>query len=371
MHAGHAKPSLTTVAFPVAALALIAGLGVGASWVAAAPSWVRAFGVPALAAAVLAGAVLAALHHGEVVAIRLGEPLGTLVMTIAVTTIEVAIVVSLMLNGENNPTLAREAVFSVVMIVCTGVIGLCLLIGAIRHYEQDFRPRGASAFLATLTALSVLTLVLPNYTITTQGPTFSPAQLAFVSVVSILLYGSFLFMETVRHRGDFLDMRRGSAGAPEKPSNAQALVSLAWLIVSLCGVVLLAKKVAAGVEDALDGVGLLRPDAIVGAVIALLVLLPEAVEAARAAARNRLQTSLNVALGAALATIGLMIPAVCALSLLTGREIALGLETRDTVLLFLTLGLSGISFGTGHTTMLTGLVHLVVFATYVLLLVVP
>jgi Ca2+:H+ antiporter len=151
MNAAHARPPLATMAFPVAALALIAALGLGAPWLAAAPAWVAGIGVPALAAAVLAGAVLAALHHGEVVAIRLGEPLGTLVMTIAVTTIEVAIVISLMLHGENNPTLAREAVFSVVMIVCTGIIGLCLLIGAIRHYQQDFRPRGASAFLATLT----------------------------------------------------------------------------------------------------------------------------------------------------------------------------------------------------------------------------
>lgn len=371
MNAAHARPPLATMAFPVAALALIAALGLGAPWLAAAPAWVAQIGVPALAAAVLAGAVLAALHHGEVVAIRLGEPLGTLVMTIAVTTIEVAIVISVMLHGENNPTLAREAVFSVVMIVCTGIIGLCLLIGAIRHYQQDFRPRGASAFLATLTALAVLTLVLPNYTITTKGPTFSPAQLAFVSIVSILLYGAFLFMETVRHRDDFLDVRKDGALAPAKPASAQALASLAWLIVSLLGVVLLAKKVAAGVEDALDESGLLRPDAIVGAVIALLVLLPEALEALRAAVHNRLQTSLNIALGAALANIGLMIPAVCALSLMTGREIALGLETRDAILLFLTLGLSAISFGTGQTNMLTGLVHLVVFATYVLLLIVP
>ena len=370
MNAAHARVPLAAMAFPVAALALIAALGLGAQWLTVAPSWVRMFGVPALAIAVLAGVVFAALHHGEIVAVRLGEPLGTLVMTIAVTTIEVAIIVSLMLNGENNPTLAREAVFSVVMIVCTGVVGLCLLAGALRHYEQDLRTRGTSSFLATLIALSVLTLVLPNYTITSKGPTFSAAQLAFVGVVSVLLYGSFLFMQTVRHRSDFLDVLEG-AEAHERPSNAQALVSLAWLIASLCGVVLLAKKVAAGFEDALAGAGLLRPDALVGAVIALLVLLPEALEALRAASHNRLQTSLNIALGAALATIGLMIPAVCVISLLTGRELALGLETRDSVLLFLTLGLSAISFGTGRTNLLTGLVHLVVFATYVLLLIVP
>lgn len=373
MHAAHARPPLATIAFPVAALALVAGLGLGAQWLAAAPPWVGEMGVPALATAILIGAVFAALHHGEVVAARIGEPFGTLVMTIAVTTIEVAIIASLMLHGENNPTLAREAVFSVVMIVCTGAVGLCLLTGALRHYEQDLRPRGTSAFLAALTALSVLTLVLPNYTITTKGPTFSPAQLVFVSVVSILLYGSFLFVETVRHRSDFLDVwaEGADAGAHETPSTAQALISLGWLLASLCGVVFLAKKVAAGLEDALEGVGLARPDALVGAVIALLVLLPEILSAVQAAAHNRLQTSLNVALGSALATIGLTIPAVSVVSLVTGRELALGLETRDSVLLFLTLGLSAISFGTGRTNLLTGLVHLVVFATYVLLLILP
>ncbi|MFL5160881.1 MAG: calcium:proton antiporter [Microvirga sp.] len=373
MHAAHARTPVAAMAFPAAALALVAGLGLGAQRLAAAPPWVAEMGVPALATVVLIGAVFAALHHGEGVAARLGEPFGTLVMTIAVTTIEVAIIASLMLHGENNPTLAREAVFSVVMIVCTGAVGLCLLTGALRHYEQDLRPRGTSAFLAALTALSVLTLVLPNYTITTRGPTFSPAQLAFVSVVSVLLYGAFLFVETVRHRSDFLDVRAEAAdgGAPETPSNRQALVSLGWLIASLFGVVFLAKKVAAGVEDALDGAGLARPDALVGAVIALLVLLPEIVSAVLAAARNRLQTSLNIALGSALATIGLTIPAVCVVSLLTGRELALGLETRDSVLLFLTLGLSALSFGTGRTNLLTGLVHHVVFATYILLLIAP
>src|SRR3954469_2822054 len=361
MHAAHARTPVAAMAFPAAALALVAGLGLGAQRLAAAPPWVAEMGVPALATVVLIGAVFAALHHGEGVAPRLGEPFGTLVMTLAVTTIEVSIIASHMLHGENNPTLAREAVFSVVMITCTGVVGLCLLLGAMRHYEQDLRPRGTSAFLSALTALSVLTLVLPNYTITTKGPTFSPAQLAFVSVISVLLYGSFLFIETVRHRSDFLDVWAEGPGADthETPSNTQTLISFGWLIASLCGVVFLAKKVAAGVEDALDGMGLARPDAIVGAVIALLVLMPEISGAVRAAAHNRLQTSLNIALGSALATIGLTIPAVCVVSLLIGRELTLGLETRDSVLLFLTLGLSAISFGTGHTNLLTGLVHLV------------
>src|SRR3954453_15796115 len=262
MHATNTRSSIATIAFPVAALALVMGLALGAHLLAAAPPWVLKTGIPALAIAVLIGAVFAALHHGEVVAARIGEPLGTVVMTLAVTTIEVSIIASHMLHGENNPTLAREAVFSVVMITCTCVVGLCLLLGAMRHYEQDLRPRGTSAFLSALTALSVLTLVLPNYTITTKGPTFSPAQLAFVSVVSVLLYGAFLFVETVRHRSDFLDVRAEAAdgGAHETPSNRQALVSLGWLIASLFGVVFLAKKVAAGGEDGADGGGFRRPD---------------------------------------------------------------------------------------------------------------
>src|SRR3954454_5622846 len=248
MHAVNTRSPVATIAFPVAALALVMGLALGAHLLAAAPPWVLKTGIPALAIAVLIGAVFGALHHGDVGAARIGEPFGTLVMTRAVTTIEVSIITSHMLHGENNPTLAREAVFSVVMIICTGVVGLCLLIGAMRHYEQDLRPRGTNAFLSALTALSVLTLVLPNYTITTKGPTFSPAQLAFVSVISVLLYGSFLFIETVRHRSDFLDVRAEAAdgGAHETPSNRQALVSLGWVIASpVCGVVL-AKEGAAG-----------------------------------------------------------------------------------------------------------------------------
>jgi Ca2+:H+ antiporter len=222
-------------------------------------------------------------------------------------------------------------------------------------------------------ALSVLTLVLPNFTAMALGSSFSPAQLAFVSAVSILLYGTFLFIQTVRHRTDFLEVGEGRDGqvAEAVSSNRRTLASCVWLLASLAGVVLLAKWVGAGVEDALVGLALPQPDAMEGALIALLILLPEAIHAVHAAARNAIQSSLNTALGSALAAIGLIIPAVAAVSLATGREIVLGLDMRESVLLLLTLGLSVVGFGSGRTNMMTGLVLLVVFATYVLLLFVP
>ena len=261
------------------------------------------------------------------------------------------------------------------MIVCAGVAGLSLLIGALRFREQDLQPQGTSAFLAVLMALSVLTLILPNFTVTTLGPTFSPAQLAFVGVVSILLYSVFLFIETVRHRADFLEAepRRGGQKIRPAPSNRRILTSCFWLLASLAGVVLLAKRVGSGVEEALALAGLEEAQrvGVEGALIAFLVLLPEAIHAVHAATRNEIQSSLNTALGAALAAIGLIIPAVAAVSLTTGHELILGLDMRDSVLLLLTLGLSVVSFGTGRTNMLNGLVLLVVFATYVFLLFVP
>ena len=324
-----------------------------------------------LSTAVLIGAVFAALEHAETIGGRLGEPLGTVVLTLAVTIIEVAIVTSMMLHGENNPTLAREAVFSVVMIVCTGLVGTCLLTGALRFHEQELQPQGTSAFLAVLIALSVLTLVLPSFTVTTHEGTLSPAQLGFLSLVSVLLYGSFLFIQTIRHRIDFAEVSIDQTSHQAAPSSKQAIFALMWLFLSLLGVVLLAKRVAGGIEDALSGAGLAQTDAVIGAVIALLVLLPESLSAIRAAMRNALQTSLNGALGSALATIGLTVPGVAVVSLVTGKELRLGLDARDTVLLVLTLVLSIVSFGTGRTNMLTGLVHLVVFGTYVLLLIVP
>jgi Ca2+:H+ antiporter len=368
------KVPIAAVAFPAAALALVMTVVFAGSWLERAPPWLTMYALPGLATVLLVGCDFAALHHVEVVGERVGEPFGTLILTLSVTIIEVALVASMMLNEDNNPTLAREAVFSVVIIVCTGLTGLCLFIGALRHYEQDIQPQGTSAYLTVIMALAVTTLVLPNYTVTTSGPIYSTGQLIFVSVASILLYGAFLFVQTVRHRRDFAELPHGTAlagAAHALPSARAAFIALVGLLASLVGVILLAKKVAAGVESGLAQLPLQRPDAIAGAVIAMLVLMPEGLAAVRAAARNALQTSVNIALGSALATIGLTIPAVTAVSVVSTRPIVLGLDPRDQVLLLLTFAISVVSFGTGRTNVLSGMVHLVVFATFVLFLFSP
>lgn len=315
--------------------------------------------------------VFIVLRSAEAVAHRVGEPYGTLVLTLAVTAIEASVIISMMLHGENNPTLARESVFSTVMIVCTGVVGVCLTFGGWRHLHQDIMRQGTSSYLGVMIALTVLTLVLPNFTLTTSPGTFSPMQLAFVSALSLLLYGAFVFAQTVRHRGDFVEeLAPGSVDAPETPAEALA-PNIVLLVLGLAGIVLLTELIAGSIEDGLAALQVAQSDAIVGAFIATLVLMPEAVSAIRSALRNDLQRSLNVALGSACATIGLTIPAVSAASLITGRGLTLGLGSGDTVLLLLALAISVISFGTGRTTVLTGLVHLVVFVAYLFLIFVP
>jgi Ca2+:H+ antiporter len=314
--------------------------------------------------------VFVVLNHADAVARRVGEPYGTLLLTIAVTAIEVSIIVSMMLHGENNPTLARESVFSTVMIVTTGLVGACLTLGGWRHRKQDLMRQGTSAFLSVLIALTVLSLVLPNYTLATSPGTFSASQLAFVSLLSVLLYGSFVLAQTVRHRDDFVD-DAVDGGHGHGSTDGKIATHLILLFVGLAGIVLLTELVAAGIEDGLNALQFARSDAIVGALIATVVLMPEGVSAIRAALRNELQRSLNIALGSACATIGLTIPAVATASLFTGRDLTLGLEARDTVMLVLALSICVVSFGTGRTTILTGLVHLVVFVAYLFLIVVP
>jgi len=333
-------------------------------------SWIS-LGISAVGLAILIPSVLIALHHADIVAEHIGQPFGTLLLTIAVTVIEVSIIVSIMLHGENNPTLARESVFSVFMIICAGGVGLCLTLGALRHGEQDHQPQGTSAYLAVLIALATLVLILPNYTLTTDPGTFSGPQLAFISVLSILLYGSFLYIQTVRHKSFFLDGDATGDTHGEGPGSGPLWGHIVCMIAGLGAVVLLAETVAAGVEDGLADAGVKRPDAIMGAVIAMMLLFPEILAASRAALGNQLQRSVNLLLGSALATIGLTIPAVAAVSLITDKELVLGLPGRDEVLLVLALILSIVSFGTGRTNVLTGIVHLVVFLAYLLLLVIP
>ncbi len=323
------------------------------------------------AGAVLIATVFAAVYHAEVVAHRIGEPFGTLVLAVAVTVIEVALIVSVMVAvPADKEGLARDTVFAAVIIVCNGIVGLCLLLGGMRHHEQDFQVQGASAALAVLAALTILTLILPNFTTSVIGPVFSKSQLIFAGVVSLALYGSFVFVQTVRHRDYFLPVEdiREEAHAPP-PSFRTALVSAGLLLVTLLAVVGLAKALTPALEIGTTWVG--APKAVVGIVIAALVLMPEGLAALRAAGANRLQTSLNLALGSALATIGLTIPAVAIVSIVLDQPLTLGLDGKDEILLALTLFVGAITLGTGRTTVLQGMVHLVIFATFLLLAVVP
>ena len=320
-----------------------------------------------LAAVALIATVFAAVWHAELVAHRIGEPFGTLVLAVAVTVIEVALVVSVMLSGgPDKAALARDTVFAAVMLVCNGVVGACLLAGGMRHGRQGFQVQGASAALAVLAALTILTLVLPNYTTSTPGPVFTAAQLGFVGVVSLLLYGAFVFEQTVRSPGDFLPDEAEDHGPP--PSDRLALASAGLLAVSLAAVVGLAKALSPAMEAGITRAG--APKAVIGVAIAALVLLPEALAAVRAARDDRLQTSLNLALGSALASIGLTIPAVPLVSIVLGVPLTLGLGPKETVLLALTLLAGVVTLGTGRTTV-QGAVHLVILAVFLFLSVVP
>jgi len=321
--------------------------------------------------AITVATVFVVLAHAEAIAHRVGEPYGTLILTLAVTTIEASVIVSMMLHGENNPTLARESVFSTVMIVCAGVVGICLTLGGLRHRQQDLKRQGTSALLAVIIALAGLTLVLPHFTLGAGPGNFTVAQLGLVSLLCILLYGSFLLAQITRHREDFID-----AGAPPVPAghgkpSGRLPVRVLLLIVGLVGIVLLAEFVAAGLEEGLVELDVPQPDAVIGAFIATLVLLPESISAIRASYRNELQRSLNIALGSACATIGLTIPVVAVAAIVTGHGLTLGLEPGDIVLLLLALAVSMVSFGTGRTNALTGGVHLVIFVAYLLLIAVP
>jgi Ca2+:H+ antiporter len=317
---------------------------------------------------ILFGTVFAAVHHAEVIAHRIGEPFGTLLLTLSVTVIEVALIATLMLGEKEVPTLARDTVFAVVMIVCNGLVGICIFIGGLRYREQDFQVTGANLYLTVLFAMATIALVLPNYTLTTPGPVFSEAQLEFVSVVTILLYGVFLYTQTIRHRDYFVGLSaEEEAGAPI--SGAVLGASVVLLLVSLLGVVLLAKKFSLVVDAATAAIG--APPAFAGVVVALLILLPESVSAIGAARKNDLQKSINLALGSSLATIGLTVPAVAIAAFALDKQLVLGLSEQNMVELFLTFILSMLTFGTGRTNILFGLVHMVVFAVFVFMVFVP
>jgi Ca2+:H+ antiporter len=319
--------------------------------------------------AILFGTVFAAVHHAEVIAERIGEPYGTLLLTLAVTIIEVALIATIMLGDKPVPTLARDTVFAVVMIVCNGLVGICIFVGGLRYREQDVQVSGANLYLSVLFVMATITLIVPNYTLTAPGPVYSATQLGFVSVVTLLLYGVFLYTQTIRHRDYFISGTAGAADDGKPMSNGMLALSVGLLLVSLLAVVLLAKKFSLVVDVVTAMIG--APPAFAGVLVALLILLPESVAALGAARKNDLQKSINLALGSSVATIGLTVPAVAVAAYALDKQLVLGLNVQEMVLLVLTFMISMLTFGTGRTNILFGLVHVVVFAVFVFLVFVP
>ncbi|MFI2510372.1 calcium:proton antiporter [Streptomyces sp. NPDC018972] len=341
------------------------------TWGRELPGW-----IVVLVTAVLAGSVLAAVHHAEVVAHRVGEPFGSLVLAVAVTVIEVALIVTLMLDGgDKSATLARDTVFAAVMITVNGILGLSLLVGSLRHGTAVFNSEGTGAALATVATLATLSLVLPTFTTSKPGPEFSTVQLTFAALSSLTLYALFVATQTVRHRDYFLPIvKQGEAAASEQehaeaPSTRTALISLGLLGLALVGVVGLAKGVSPTIESGVEAAGL--PHSVVGVIIALLVLLPETIAAVRASRRNQVQTSMNLALGSAMASIGLTIPAVALASLWLPGPLVLGLGNTHMVLLALTMVVGALTVVPGRATPLQGGVHLVLLAAYLELAINP
>jgi Ca2+:H+ antiporter len=322
-------------------------------------------------AAVLLGNVISAVHHAEVIAIRVGEPFGTLVLALAVTVIEAGLVISIMLSGEPNPALLRDSVHAVVMLVLHGLAGLSIVVGAFRQRETEFRIEGANALLSVLIPMAVLVLVLPNYLVSVPGPFYSPLQLAFVSAACLGLYLAFLFIQTNWHRAFFLPVGEDDTAEHARPSGRKALASFGLLVVALLSVVLLAKSLAPAVEAGVAAAG--APLAIVGVIVAAIVLLPETSAAVRAAARNRLQASINLALGSALACIGLTVPTVALVSFWIGQPLELGISAGATALMALGFVIAIITYGTGtgRTNLLSGVVHLVLLAAWIFTVLAP
>ena len=328
----------------------------------------------ALMGAVLIGAVLSAVHHAEVIAHKTGEPFGTLVLSISVTIIEVSLIIAMMFAGhEGAEFIARDAVFATVMIVVNGVIGLCIFMGGLKHHEMSFRNEGTNSALGVLTAMATFILVMPIVTISTPGPDFTKSQLAFAGIACFALYGAFLFFQTVSHRDYYLPQAESNKTNihvhADKPSNLKTAVSVVLLLLSLVTVVGLAEALNPAIEGAVKAMG--APKTVVGIAIALLVLLPEGYAAVRAARSNRLQSSLNLALGSALASIGLTIPTVAAIAILFNLPLSLGISDLNMVLMYLSLFIGALTLAIGRTTMLQGVVHLIIFFEFLFLSLVP
>ncbi len=359
--ADHVTPIWTIVVPTLALLLVLSEITLFGGTIA---GWI----VP-IAAALLFATVFSAVHHAETVALRIGEPFGSILLAVAVTVIEVSLIVSLLLAAPaGESAIARDTVFAAIMITLNGIVGLCLVAGGVRYHESGFQARAATSALALLGTVAVLALILPNFTLAVSGPVYATPQLVFVAVVSLALYALFLYVQTISHRDDFLDaIAPAHVHAP--PRRRTFLGGLVLLPVALVAVVLLAESLAHPVEVAVAGAGL--PDALVGVAIALVVLMPEGVTAYKAARSNRVQTSLNLALGSALASICLTIPTVAVLSLIMGQTLILGLDAEHIVLLVLSLFVATLTLATGRTTVLHGGIHLVIFAAFITLAAVP
>jgi Ca2+:H+ antiporter len=346
---------------PLALVALVA------TWSAHPPNLVLG-----IVGVLLAAAILAAVDHAEVVAHRVGEPFGSLILAIAVTVIEVGLIVTLMVHGgaKDTSTLARDTVFAAAMITCNGIFGLSLLIGALRQGTASFNAEGTATMLATVATLATLTLVLPTFTTSAPGPEFSAEQLAFAGVASLALYVVFVIVQTVRHRDYFVPEGDALPDEHAKPrSDREVLISLALLIVALIAVVGLAKVESPAIEDAVESIH--APQSAVGVIIALLVLLPEALAAVRNARRDRVQISFNLAFGSAIASIGLTIPAIAVASIWLEGPLVLGLGATQMVLLAITVVVGALTVLPGRATIQEGGVHLVLFAAFVFLAIRP
>jgi Ca2+:H+ antiporter len=317
--------------------------------------------------AVVLGSALSVVRHADHLAVRLGEPYGTLILTLSITFIEVMSISAIMAHGENNPTLTRDTLLAIVMIILNGMVGLSLLLGGWRHSEQHYNLQGANAYLGVIIPLIVLSLVLPNFTQTTPGPTLSFAQQVFLVLVSVGLYVAFLAIQTGRHRSYFVEANEVFSHASSETPPPPLAFHAALLIVYLAPVVFLAEQLAHPVDYLIET--LQAPAPLGGLIVAVLVATPEAVGAVRAAMANHLQRSVNIFLGSILSTIGLTVPAMVLISHMIGRDIVLGVEHADSVMLLLTLAVSIVTFASGRTNVIQGAVHLILFATYLLLIV--
>jgi Ca2+:H+ antiporter len=314
--------------------------------------------------AVILGSALAVVRHADQLAERLGEPYGTLILTLAITAIEVVGISAVMLHGDNNPTLARDTLFAVTMIILNGMIGLSLLMGGWRHLEQHYNLQGANAYLGVIIPLGILALVLPDFTLTTVGPMLSFSQEMFLAVSSLGLYVAFLALQTTRHRAYFMTTEDvdGVEQVPV-PVRRTGVLRHAWLLAAyMVPVVFLAEKLAPPIDYIVETIR--APIALAGLTMAILVATPEAIGAVRSASRNQLQRSVNIFLGSVLSTIGLTIPAILVVSHLTHHPVILGLQHTDLVLFLLTLTVCLVTFSSGRTNVLQGAVHLILFATY-------